>query len=121
MRNHEELLRQAISARGAEDARGAPSFETVMARRTRARIHFAPIVAVAATLLIALWLLRPSPGAGLEPVTVSAQKETVLNWTSPTDFLLQTPGREVLEQVPSFHLSTPAIHAVDQTAEGASS
>ena len=63
---------------------------------------------------VAIWaLLRtvggpgaPTPGDAT-PQIVAA--DTLTGWQAPLDFLLRTPGREILESAPSFFLETPAL------------
>lgn len=52
---------------------------------------------LAATIAAALWLLRPTqPPNAYEPVAV------ITEWKPPTNFLLDTPGRELLRAVPTI-------------------
>jgi hypothetical protein len=93
-------LRQAFAALRREDADQASPFRAMLAggagRRGR-RFTPAPGRLVAAAALVAalvgVWAMRgPAPAT---PPMASMER-----WTAPTDFLLRTPGREVLETVP---------------------
>lgn len=68
--------------------------------RARPLPAWAAAAAVAAVIVGALWLLRGrdvrgTPDLG-QQLLASAQ------WVAPTDFLLETPGRELLRGVPGF-------------------
>lgn len=88
------------SMRSAEAARG-PTFERVLeaarSPRFQPRLSLAH-VAVAAAVVVALGLAitrsleSPVPRAG----------EMLAEWTAPTDFLLRTPGSELLSSAPVF-------------------
>jgi hypothetical protein len=103
----DEDLRRAFAELRRADAQGAPSYEAVMARAARPRpAALAPVLAsalgvgaVIAALAVGLairWTPPPSPS----PVAMAA-------WTAPTDFLLRTPGSEILGSVPRFGLPRP--------------
>ena len=103
-------LRERFAALRAEEQRRAPRFSAVWAaaedrrgRRQgrRAGLRLAAAFAGAALLTLAVFVWRPSspppPAPGSEPVPPS-----ITEWRAPTDFLLETPGREVLRTVPRF-------------------
>ncbi|HWX25412.1 MAG TPA: hypothetical protein VN083_10235 [Vicinamibacteria bacterium] len=93
----DKTLRDAFA--WARDAEGgeAPAFARVLAEARKGRRHRRrgalrlALAGVGAVMLVLVLLRRP----------VSLPEEThapsVMDWRSPTDFLLQTPGREVLE------------------------
>jgi hypothetical protein len=94
-------LRRAFAALRREDTEEAPSFEALLAGahavRGRRRGSVAPLLSglvaasvAAAALAVLTRHPTPAPRASLE------------QWTAPTDFLLKTPGREILETVPRF-------------------
>ena len=97
----ESDLREAFAALRREDADQAPPFRAPLAggsgRRGRG---FAPATGewLAAAALVAALLVgvravrRPTP---TPPLMASLER-----LTAPTDFLLRTPGREILETVP---------------------
>jgi len=96
-------LRERFAALRREEEAGAPAIEGLVARaraRTRGealRIRRPVLVlatAAAVLLVIALLDLHKPP----RPFPVPS----ITEWRSPTDFLLQTPGREVLESLPRF-------------------
>jgi hypothetical protein len=92
-----------LQARFAElrrqDASQALEFARLTHRRGAERKPF-PLrklaVAVACIAIVALMVARLRPRPPLAPVP------SLTEWKSPTDFLLQTPGRELLKTVPQF-------------------
>lgn len=100
-----DLLRW-FAAQRRHDLEAAPPFRRMWAaararRRPRPRVRFA-VAAVALVILALLWL-RPDTG----PAPESGTSASIAQWRSPTDFLLATPGRELLSTVPA--LGGPAI------------
>ncbi len=99
-------LRRRFAALRRQELEAVPPFRRVWAaararRRPRPRVRFA-VAAVALAILGLLWLrpdTRPAPESGTSP--------SIAQWRSPTDFLLATPGRELLSTVPA--LGSPAI------------
>ena len=99
-------LRRWFAAQRREELEAAPPFRRVWAaararRRPRPRVRFAA-AAVALAILGLLWL-RPDRG----PAPESGTSPSIAQWRSPTDFLLATPGRELLSTIPA--LGGPAI------------
>ena len=87
-------LRQAFAVLRREEAKAAPTFEAVRARARPRRL--APLGGLLAAASVAAAILgivvrRPDPPP---PMTSMEQ------WIAPTDFLLDTPGREILQTVP---------------------
>src|SRR5215469_4558115 len=82
-----------------EDGRTAPDFLDTFAsaaarHRRRSRLWF--FVAVAATAaVIAILIARPGAPRPRE-------KGSLLTWSSPTAFLLETPGTKLWKEVPRF-------------------
>ena len=107
-------LRAAFSALRTEDAAGAPPFEAVLAAGSRRGTHrrrpwLVPALTgamAAAALAVAIVAVARRPEPRLAP-PVSIER-----WTAPTDFLLETPGRELLETVPSIG-EVPEIGPLD--------
>jgi hypothetical protein len=95
-------LRAAFAALRREEGAHAPSFEAVLRGAARGAVRrrrpwLVPALTgtiAAAALVMAMIAVRHPPdpripaGAGIEA------------WTAPTDFLLETPGRDFLETVP---------------------
>lgn len=106
-----ELARLFSEVRRADEA-SAPPFAHVLERATAGRaarsrpalFRFAALAAVfAAAALAAALLRRPAPEtAGRQrPVTLA-------QWKSPTDWLLRTPGSELLTALPTLPASVPS-------------
>jgi len=93
-------LRRAFAALRQEDAERAPSFEALLAGgrapgRGRGRgLLLSGLLAASAmaAVLVVVTMRGPAPLA----------KPSMEQWAAPTDFLLKTPGREILETVPRF-------------------
>lgn len=120
MNDREDKLSELFHALRAEDEARAPSYQRVMSRRSPARGRIWPLVYAAMVLLFVLWWQPYSP-AERHAAAVTRPAESLSNWHAPTDFLLRTPGQELLEQLPSFDSSTPAIQTIDKSAKGVSS
>jgi hypothetical protein len=93
-------LRQAFADLRAADSATAPSYAALMAGRAGPRrAELVPLLgttlaaaALAASLAVGLAVRRRAESR--PPMAAIAA------WTAPTDFLLRTPGREVLATVP---------------------
>ncbi len=97
-----ELREQFHALRGDAGA-GAPAFgDTVAAvarrrervRRLRRRVS---VVSAAAATVVVLFAVRAPGGKQAVPVNLASQ-----GWEAPTDFLLRTPGAELLRTIPTF-------------------
>jgi hypothetical protein len=93
----DQELRERFAALRGEDAERAPDFAELRKRRSPPRPSWRARAAVVAALAVVVVLLfmhyrRPSP----------PPESSITEWRSPTEFLLQTPGRELLERVPAF-------------------
>lgn len=103
-----ELRRQFAELREADKDR-APSFAQTYGRaRARASLRRTPrlrktprlrplVLAVAAVVVIAALSLAYG-----RSVTPSATTPAIANWRAPTDVLLQTPGSELLGEMPAL-------------------
>ena len=91
------------SLRREEQARG-PTLQRILARRAPARrVVLVPMFAAAAVLAIVALVL---PQLRHEPRPAISLAE----WTEPTAFLLNTPGRELLSGVPEFGRVAPVTN-----------
>ena len=97
MTDDDRDLRDRFEQLRHEDRSHVPTFR-VPAARDASRSRWPVRIAVAAAIaLIALVLARPDP-----PSVTSGQFDLgVTAWRSPTDFLLVTPGGEMLRTVPA--------------------
>lgn len=95
-----ELFRQL---RHRTDSR-APSFDATLRaahrapRGTRTLLGAAAVVAMLVLATAAIWLVRPRP----ERLAIREERLAFPTFAAPTDFLLRTPGHEVLTDVPTF-------------------
>jgi hypothetical protein len=89
----------------AEERRDAPSFQEVRARATRrhaarwTRVPVLATIAAAVALLVIGTLVRQDrtrPDVAFLDVDLRAS-----TWSSPTDFLLTTPGSDLMRMVPA--------------------
>jgi hypothetical protein len=89
-------LRDAFGALRRQEAASAPRFDRM--RRARAPRSLTPRLAFAAMVLItvAVVVFRPEK-----------PQPSITAWKAPTDFLLQTPGRELLQSTPELRGNHP--------------
>jgi hypothetical protein len=99
-RSVNESLRSRFAGLRREDERRAPEFAALWRRRESSRRRSFRWLAAGACALIALgamlWM-RSSPRYPENNAVAS-----IVEWQAPTDFLLETPGREVLRSVPEI-------------------
>ncbi len=89
-------LRDAFGALRQQEAASAPRFDRMW--RARAPRSLTPRLAFAAMVLItvAVVVFRPEK-----------TQPSITAWKAPTDFLLQTPGRELLQSTPELKGNQP--------------
>lgn len=96
----EDMLRRRFVVLRREEEQHAPEFTTLWKGRAEAPRHQARWFAAASCALIAvlafLWM-RSSQRRPEERAVAS-----ITEWKAPTDFLLETPGRELLRTVPEI-------------------
>ena len=102
--HHDEKLRVALQT--AHHDERPPVFDALMARqatvpaRRRWALASSTALATVAACALVIWNVRDAcPGAA--PTTVAY---SFGNWQAPTDFLLETPGRDLLSTVPTFEV-----------------
>ena len=111
-----ELARLFEAQRQADEA-AAPAFREVLAR-TRARraplegLIWRPALAVAAVVVVAAVLTLHRPARPVPPTNrtrartpesaLPAAAVALAAWRAPTDFLLETPGADLLTRVPAL-------------------
>lgn len=93
-------LRDAFARLRQEERPATPFRLPVRARRTARSRHLVPLLlAAAAAIILVLQLsdgrVDPSPRQGPPPLS---------SWEMPTDFLLETPGHELLRAIPPIGL-----------------
>jgi hypothetical protein len=91
-------------ARRAEEA-WTPSFDRVVGpvARRRSRARFAVVLAGVAAAVVVAVAVRGVTSAGESAVSLGIPLGSL---TMPTDFLLDTPGAEILRSVPSIGTGT---------------
>ena len=97
MTDDDRELRELFSRLKQEDRARVPSYRTPVARLA-SRWPVGRLTVAAAIVLIALVLGRPdrTPTRARQLVDLGAA-----TWESPTDFLLITPGSELLRSIPA--------------------
>ncbi|HXN10581.1 MAG TPA: hypothetical protein VN859_05010 [Steroidobacteraceae bacterium] len=119
--NEDPDLRDAFASWRRRESARTPGFEAIL-RRARAvsrRPQWRP-AALACLALAALtavvWRIAPEPTPAMYPPSALS----LTDWHSPTDFLLTTPGSELLHAVPHIgesrgtlapHLYAPEDHS----------
>jgi hypothetical protein len=102
----DEQLWQLFSVLRQEDEAHAPPFIAEASAQPqhsprRPGWTLAAACVLATTILAAfLWLRYESPPRTATPDRGSAQAVSITEWRPPTDFLLNTPGREILRTAP---------------------
>ena len=96
--NDDRDLRGRFASLKSSDVAYAPAFAGILRRAARpGKPAWRRYVAALAVLIVAaLVVARFESRKSSEPETL------ITEWTSPTDFLLETPGHEVLEGVPEI-------------------
>ena len=97
-----ELSRLFEAERRADES-DAPDLEALLARTRRRRSmipdhRLVPAVAMAILVAATLLLVR----GARRPVTPATEAVQLADWKSPTEFLLETPGSELLTQIPTL-------------------
>src|SRR5262249_24023681 len=105
MEHSDRDLREQFVALRREDAAQAPGFVVAEQRRAAAPWSWRmPVIVLFAPALVAVLFFTLHRGPERP-----ALGQSITEWKSPTDFLLQTPGREVLNRVPVFTQWPPGV------------
>jgi len=98
--NDDRDLRARFAALREEEAAHAPEFALpTPQRRRRFAGSLTPVAECALAIVAAIFVLR---FVALEPRRPSPPVASLTEWRAPTDFLLDTPGRELLRTVPAI-------------------
>jgi hypothetical protein len=99
--NDDRDLRARFAALRQEEEAQAPRFALPATRAVRRRRTpgLIPVAECALAIAAAIFVLR---FVALEPRRPSAPVASLTEWRAPTDFLLETPGRELLRTVPAL-------------------
>ena len=99
---HDRDLRERFAELRREDRAHAGEFSRLL-HRARPRANAFPVsvwVAIAAGLVLAAAVVKWMPRLGHR--TMGGAEISITEWKSSTDFLLRTPGREMLRTVPTI-------------------
>jgi hypothetical protein len=96
----DDMLRRRFSVLRREEEQHAPEFARLWHGRADARRRQTRWFAAASCALIALLALLWMHSAQRRPAERTVA--SITEWKAPTDFLLETPGRELLRTVPEI-------------------
>jgi hypothetical protein len=102
--SNDDDLRVCFDALRRIDGSMAPGVDALIGRvraRRQSRLVLAPVAAAAAALIVVAGLRYRAAPAPVD-LTVAPSELTLLSWRSPTASLLQTPGKELLQTVPTL-------------------
>ena len=108
MKSHDDDLRSRFDALRRVDAASVPDVNALVARpavRRVQRVVWPATVAAAAAIVMLVAGLRFTASRPSVSISVSPSEPSLLAWRSPTASLLQTPGKEVLQTVPTLRSS----------------
>lgn len=100
--NDDRNLRDRFAALRADDERLAPDFRRAFmgpAPPRRARYRGLALSGLAALVALAFFFGRY--GGDRAPDHSAVVEPSISRWRSPTDFLLETPGRQLLQALPA--------------------
>jgi hypothetical protein len=101
--NDDSQLREHFNSLREADAALAPSFAKVMRPGlARSQPRYWGLVVGASAALIAVSVVTVSLLRPHGPVTSAVMAPMLADWRSPTDFLLDTPGRALLHTIPDL-------------------
>ncbi len=101
--NDDSDLREQFASLRRDEATSVPSFERVIGIARRRSNDAGWRVAIAASLLIvAMGAVIFRVSRPPEAPTTRVSVPSLADWRAPTDFLLDTPGRELLHTVPDL-------------------
>jgi hypothetical protein len=102
MNDDDRDLREAFGRLRESESRLVPPFRIAAPPRPAFRLAF---VAAMLVLLIAVGYFTRSRHQERRNTT------SISNWRAPTDFLLRTPGRELIDSVPQLKPQIPGGHS----------
>src|SRR5687767_8461161 len=103
MNDDDRDLRDMFARLRREDHSHAPPFRLPASRPVSPWATPVKVAAAAAVILVAVVLAVPDSGSRRPPVQLVDLGDAA--WHSPTDFLLNTPGRELLRTIPPIGTS----------------
>jgi hypothetical protein len=105
----DEDLKHRFAELRAHDRQRTPAFDAMLAARPT--IRYVPLRLAAATLVLAL--AGAVTAVVVHRYATRFQPVALASWQSPTAFLLQTPGTDLLRTVPSVTASVIHIERGD--------
>ena len=113
-------LRGRFAALREEEARGRPQFVVPVERRLPRRLAPAWIAVPVVAAVAALWLVGRDGGDPEAPYEIDLSSTA---WVAPTDFLLGTPGSELLAALPTIGDTPPVpdLSATEQESDDTTS
>jgi hypothetical protein len=93
-------LRERFGALRGEDERAAPDFARLSRRPAPRLPRWRALAWAGAAALVVLAVVLGRPWSSRAP-RQSQAAPSITTWTSPTDFLLETPGRQLLQAAPA--------------------
>jgi hypothetical protein len=116
-------LRRLFRELARTDETSAPSFRELRARarasdlggRRNRSARLVAALALVGALAVALSLLFPPRGE--RPGEVVTGSLSLSSWSAPTDFLLETPGRELLDSTPRIGVGPLEIPTAESSKE----
>jgi hypothetical protein len=95
-------LRERFAALRREEETQAPDFVVLTARRRPRPVGKMIVVATCVALMIVAAMFVVHPGPPKPEQGTGGNIASITKWKAPTDFLLETPGRELLRTVPAI-------------------
>ena len=113
-------LRQRYEELRDEERRSVPPFIVPRPRPALSARRWAPLAAAALLLIVSLSAVLLSLRARRPSFTAADRSaaRAIAEWRPPTEFLLRTPGRELLTSTPS--IPDAAARALIQSSKGVS-
>jgi hypothetical protein len=108
----DEALQRAFQSLRDEDERRTVSFDAILHRNRRVeRYAWGPLLgaSVASAVLVALAVTQLELPHRPQLRARNAQAPFILAWRSPTDFLLDTPGSELMRNSPEIGSSIDSV------------
>ncbi|HSP16087.1 MAG TPA: hypothetical protein VLV78_15180 [Thermoanaerobaculia bacterium] len=106
MSDDDRDLGDAFARLRQAESRSVPPFAVTPARHSVPRLAFALI----ALMMLVAGVFVARRAQDRQPVPTAPVSVTLSTWRAPTDFLLKTPGRELLDSTPRLQPQTPVIN-----------
>ena len=107
--NTDQTIREHFDALRAADERIAPTFHATLSRAKRKPGVWQAALAYA----VLVGVIAAGVGIVARPARPASPQPSLSAWSSPTTFLLETPGRKFLRETPRF-VSVPKLQRRSQ-------